>query len=465
MKRLPILIITVFLLLTATVYGGYNVETEDDEYVSDEVFFAPVSTWDEVLAQKINLKKGKMIFYANRDNEPQKIETTVMPVNTTNKTVSFQSEDETVATVSEEGVVMPMGKIGNTVIDITCGKAKSKMKVSVVKAVDGVTMSQSELTLYTDRPVTAQLEAIISPEDATIKDVKWSSGDNSIAYVDSEGLVYPNGVGTTDVYAETVDGGYKAKCTVTVSTWEKREENIPVSYSEYNISLEDMVRAQMSAGPTIFTTNAYPALEEEVRSFSDPKNLVSGYYKYQFFDLSPSNGIDADVLDTYLRGKGILDGMGSEFKNAADDNNISEIYLVIHACLESGSGTSQLARGVEYNGATVYNLFGIGAVDADPLGGGAKYAYEQGWTSVEKAIEGGAKWISENYINNSRYRQNTLYKMRWNPEAPGNHQYATDVEWASKQAKEMSAMFEAFPSAKYHFDIPLFKGEDKPVIK
>lgn len=451
--------------LSAAVYGEYKVETADDEYVSDEIFFAPVSTWDTVKAQVINLKEGRLIFYANRPNDPKKIETAVMPINTTDKRLTYKSEDITIATVDEGGFVTPAGKIGDTVIDITCGRAKSKMKISVVKAVEGVAMSQSEMTLYADRPVTAQLEALIYPTDATIQEVIWESSDKSIAYVDKEGLVYPNGVGSADIYATTVDGGYKAKCTVTVTTWEKRKENIPVTYTDYGITLDEMVQAQMKAEPTIFTNNAYPALEEEVEYYANPENLTSGYEKYQFLDLGSSNGIDTETLDAYLNGKGVLSGMGDVFKDAADTNGISEVYLVIHACLESGSGASQLANGVEVSGVTVYNLFGIGAVDTDPVGEGARYAYEQGWTSVEKAIRGGADWISDNYINNMRYQQNTLYKMRWNPESPANHQYATDVEWASKQARDMGAMFEAFPSAKYYFDVPVFKGQNKPNIK
>lgn len=107
-----------------------------------------------------------------------------------------------------------------------------------------------------------------------------------------------------------------------------------------------------------------------------------------------------------------------------------------------------------------YRCGGQIAVDA-----GAEYAYKQGWTSVEKAIEGGAKWISENYINNSKYGQNTLYKMRWNPEKPAEHQYATDIAWASKQAKSMSSMFEAFPTAKYKFEIPRYSGQEKLEVK
>ena len=61
--------------------------------------------------------------------------------------------------------------------------------------------------------------------------------------------------------------------------------------------------------------------------------------------------------------------------------------------------------------------------------------------------------------------QTTLYKMRWNPEKPAEHQYATDIAWASKQAKSMSSMFEAFPTAKYKFEIPRYSGQEKLEVK
>lgn len=465
MKKLLTLISVIFTLTAASVFAAYNVSTDDDEYVSDEIYFSHFCTFGTIEADAINLKKGRIIFHAGRENKPEKIETAVMPVNSTEKRVLFRSGDLSIAAVDSDGVVTPTGKAGETVIDISCGKAKAKMKVSVVKPAEGVEIHPEAMTLYVDKPVTAQLTANVLPADATIRTVKWTSGDESVAYVDDEGLVYPNGVGQTNIYAETAEGGFKAKCPVTVTTWEQRRESIPTEYSEYDLTLGEMVDIQMTSEPMIFTSNAQPAFREEVESFVNPANLIAGYNKYQFLDLGVQNDVDASALDAYLNGKGILSGTGGVFKKAAETYNLSEVYLVIHSCLETGVGTSQLAKGVEYNGTVVYNMFGIGAVDSDPVGGGARYAYEHGWTSPEAAIEGGAAWISENYINNAKYRQNTLYKMRWNPEGPATHQYATDVEWASKQAKNMAAMFEAFPSASYRYEVPVYKGSEKAEIR
>lgn len=464
MKKL-LIILCVICICAPCVQGAYRVETEEDEYVSESTYFAPVSSWEDVEAQTINLAKGKILFYTGRENAPEKIEAEVMPVNTTDKTLTYKSEDTSIASADENGVVTPCGNAGETYIDIRCGNALAKIKVCVVKGVEGITLSQDSMTLYADKPVTAQLSAVITPADATIRDVSWYSDNESIASVDKDGLVSPCGVGETDIYAVTEDGGFKAKCTVKVTTWEKRREDIPVVYSEYDMTVDEMTAMQMSAEPTVFTNDASYADENSVEQYVNPENLTAGYEKYQFLNLGRSNGVDASVLDAYLNGKGILSGYGSVFKKAAEENGISEVYLVIHACLETANGTSRLANGTEYSGETVYNVFGIGAVDASPVAGGTQFAYIEDWTSVEKAIRGGAQWISENYINNPKYKQNTLYKMRWNPEKPAVHQYATDVAWASKQAKNMGAMFEAFPSAGYQFDIPVYVGQDKLKLK
>lgn len=453
-----ILFAIVSVLMMGVAEGAYIVEIDDDTYVSDEVYFAPMSTWDEVKADKINLKCGKVVFYVDKPNELYKIEASVMPVNTTNKNIEYKSEDISIATVDENGVVTPKSKIGNTVIDIKCGNAVAKLKVQVVKAVRGLELSQKEMTLYADKPVTAQLTADVMPADATVKEVKWYSEDKAVASVDKNGLVMPCGVGETYVCAESDDGGYVAKCKVNVTTWEKRKNEMKVTYKDYDMSLDEMIDKQMTASPTTFENAVMPASREDVEQYVNPSNLMTGYERYQFMDLSVSNNVSAETLDEYLKGKGVLDGKGSVFKNSADKYGLSEVYLVIHSCLETGNGTSELSSGVEYNGVTVYNMFGIGAVDASPVDLGAEYAYQQGWTSIEKAISGGARWISENYINNEKYEQNTLYKMRWNPEKPSNHQYATDVAWASKQARDMSGMFESFPTAEYKLEIPSFKN-------
>ena len=80
-----------------------------------------------------------------------------------------------------------------------------------------------------------------------------------------------------------------------------------------------------------------------------------------------------------------------------------------------------------------------------------------GWTTPEKAIIGGAEFIGKNYINNITYKQDTLYKMRWNPSKPGEHQYATDIGWASKQVSSMYNLYNMLTSYRMELEIPKYK--------
>ncbi|NLZ39633.1 MAG: hypothetical protein GX893_08535, partial [Firmicutes bacterium] len=179
---------------------------------------------------------------------------------------------------------------------------------------------------------------------------------------------------------------------------------------------------------------------------------------FQFLLLSGTTYIDpVEVNEKILKDKGILSGKAEAFIEGAQKYNINEIFLISLALHETGNGTSKLATGVEYKGKTVYNMYGIGAVDSDPINKGAEYAYNQGWFTPEAAIIGGAKFAGENYIHHPTYKQDTLYKMRWNPANPGVHQYATDIGWAAKQVANIKKLYDQLTSYVLHFEIPRYK--------
>ncbi|GAA4062775.1 peptidoglycan-binding protein [Amphibacillus indicireducens] len=195
------------------------------------------------------------------------------------------------------------------------------------------------------------------------------------------------------------------------------------------------------------------ATRADTQRYVDPTNNND----MQHLDLSSNMGATAAELNKFLEGKGILEGMGAAFVEASLTHNVNELYLISHALLETGQGTSRLARGIVVNGTTVYNMFGIGAGDRDPNGLGSREAYRQGWDTPEKAIIGGAKFIGDSYIHGA-FQQNTLYKMRWNPLVMANtgnfgRQYATDIGWAVKQTTNLQRMIDQLsnPRLKYDF--------------
>ncbi|MBZ5749811.1 SH3 domain-containing protein, partial [Metabacillus rhizolycopersici] len=204
--------------------------------------------------------------------------------------------------------------------------------------------------------------------------------------------------------------------------------------------------------------NASP---EDVTYYLDPTNFLSTTVdSLQFLKLSVSANLNVDeVNERILAGKGILEGTASAFVTAGEMYNVNEVYLIAHALLETGKGTSQLATGVNVNGKTVYNMYGIGAYDGTALTSGAQYANNAGWFTPEAAIIGGAKFIAQGYISAG---QDTLYKMRWNPSSAvvngyASRQYATDIGWAAKQVNQIHNLYHLIDSYTLVLDIPTYK--------
>ncbi|HEI2155707.1 TPA: glucosaminidase domain-containing protein [Staphylococcus aureus] len=170
---------------------------------------------------------------------------------------------------------------------------------------------------------------------------------------------------------------------------------------------------------------------------------------YQMLNLGKYQGISVSALNKILKGKGTLDGQGKAFAEACKKNNINEIYLIAHAFLESGYGTSNFASG-RYG---AYNYFGIGAFDNDP-DYAMKFAKNKAWTTPAKAIMGGASFVRKDYINKG---QNTLYRIRWNPKNPATHQYATAIEWCQHQASTIAKLYKQISLKGIYFTRDKYK--------
>lgn len=200
------------------------------------------------------------------------------------------------------------------------------------------------------------------------------------------------------------------------------------------------------------------AKSADVQYYLDPNNFASNTQAYfQFIQLSKPAYADVnEVNNKILANKGILAGKAQAFITAAQTYNVNELYLISHALLETGNGTSSLAKGVVYNGKTVYNVYGYGAFDSCPVTCGAQTAYDNGWFSPELAIIGGAKLISGGYIYNTTFQQDTIYKMRWNP-VQISHQYATDIGWAYKQVSSIFNLYQLLNQYTLYYDIPVYR--------
>ncbi|MGL6187089.1 MAG: SH3 domain-containing protein [Clostridium chrysemydis] len=259
--------------------------------------------------------------------------------------------------------------------------------------------------------------------------------------------------------------------------------NGPVVHTNYSMTLDDYIKLQQSRVPSY----SYSYFEQYI----NPERATN---RYQFLRIDRFRDIDVTGLNSYLSSKdaGVLKGTASAFRSAAKNHNIDPIYFVSQSIHETGYGKSKLAKGVQiseianpdkpiYNSkgqligyemiklskpTTVYNLFGIGAYDNSDvfpnraLIMGTTYAYNKGWTSIEKAIDGAAEFVSLNYVNSSKYEQNTLYKMRYMQDTANVwHQYATSPWYAQSIGSQMSELSNLYKSGnEYLYDVPKFSS-------
>lgn len=228
---------------------------------------------DETAVTGVQLSKEKMTL---KPEASKRLTATVLPENAANKNVTWSSSDENVAKVNKNGRVTAVAE-GTAVITVTTeeGNFKASCKVTV-KAnapeeidVESVSLDKTTLTL---KPGTSDtLTATVAPEDATDKSLRWTSSNTNVATVDATGKVTAVGNGTAVITVSTVDGGFTAQCTVTVS------EDKPEIVAVENVTL-DKTSASLEVGETeqlTATVKPADAANKSVRWKSNDENVVS----------------------------------------------------------------------------------------------------------------------------------------------------------------------------------------------
>ena len=226
MKRRLIALFTI--LLSVSLITTYSCKKEKDKSVS---------------VTEVGLNKTSTTLI---EGETETLVATVMPENATDKSVVWESGNESAATVSQEGLVTAVGEGKATItVKTNDGGFSASCEVTVKKkviAVTGVKLSAESMTLREgDRGI---LTATVEPANATNKNVEWWNSDLDIVSVSStsggsNGYVEARKAGKATVTVKTEDGEFSASCEITVEKKEVPVTGISIEPSSLKLPVGD----------------------------------------------------------------------------------------------------------------------------------------------------------------------------------------------------------------------------------
>ena len=229
------------------------------------------------------------------------------------KAVSWSSSNNSIATVDANGVVTgaAAGSVTITATSTTDPTITASCNVTVQAiAVTNVSLNKSTLNLQVGGNET--LTATVLPDNATNKNLTWSSSAPAIASVDQTGKVTAHAAGSATITVASVeDNTKKATCAVTVTA------GPPAPSTYLTLHVPEVYEAKEIAGGYGGTLSVYNSREYEV--YYAGRSASNSIAALRVSPVDKKTGIEdqATATSTYLK---IRDGWG-EVNTASVSNS------------------------------------------------------------------------------------------------------------------------------------------------
>ena len=245
------------ILMAGFMFGFAACKTETDSTVAVEKIEITSTVKEVTEGEKITLTA------------------TVSPENATDKTVTWTSSDITVATVDENGVVTGV-KAGSAIITAKAGEQSATVDITVnAKVIDvtSVEITSTVTSVIVGEKIT--LEAKVNPENATNKNVTWTSSDTIVATVDEKGVVTGVKAGKTTITAKA--GEQSASVEITVNAKVIDVTGIEITSTEKEVAVGSPItfKATVSPDTATYKTVTWTSSVEDVATV-DSNGVVTG---------------------------------------------------------------------------------------------------------------------------------------------------------------------------------------------
>ena len=263
----------------------------------------------------------------------KQIEVNIAPELADNKTLKWTSDNEDVATVTQEGVVkgLKVGKANITVMATDGSGVSATCKVTVKPVV--IDLSTKTINLRKGESYAEQIVNVL-PENYDHNEVVWTSADNSIASINSEGVITAVKPGITTIkYSLGNDSGITAECKVIVYDEnvvyvggiyyiidkQKSEATVTSIYGGKNTSLDAEQVAQCYSGTInipesiIYEGSKYTVTKMGSYAFDCQNDLQSIYIPRTVKEVEPYAAIKAEKLNRVnVADESLLENIGEQ---------------------------------------------------------------------------------------------------------------------------------------------------------
>lgn len=261
------------------------------------VFQSYLKEVPNIQVEKINVSSDKTEL---RKGESITLKVEILPDEAKDHEVEYTSSNPKVATVDNVGNIIAQ-KSGTTTITVKAkeNNVKGEIQIKVYTSVTGLELTSENLVMQEGDSFA--ITPIVLPIDADNKNVTYSSENEQIATIDSNGKIVAVKEGKTKINATTEEGGFKGEIEVIVVK----------KLGEDEITFDESLKV---------VQNEITGLDIEKLKVEDIKEKIQTLYNIKIYDYKGNELTDGQMV-----------GTGSKIR-IVDDNDVikMEYYIIIY---------------------------------------------------------------------------------------------------------------------------------------
>lgn len=243
-----------------------------------------------VTLDKTQLEKGETI----------KLKVEILPDEAKDHEVEYISSNPKVATVDSMGNIIAI-KSGTTTITVKAkeNNVKGEIQIKVFTPVTGIELTNKNIVMQIGDSFT--VKPIITPADADNKNVIYTSEDEQIAKISTNGNITAIKEGNTKITVTTEDGGFESEIDVIVVK----------ELSEGEIKFDESLKVMQ---------NEITGWDIERLNVENVKEKIETIYNIEIYDYKGNELKEGQKV-----------GTGSKIRLVDENNNIKmEYYIIIY---------------------------------------------------------------------------------------------------------------------------------------